>query len=123
MRTGDLGRIFQDGQVIIQEGEIGDCMYVIQEGEVEVIKCEDDREVLLAVLGEGDIFGEMAILEGEERVATVRARGLARVVTVDKKNFLRRVHEDPTLALRLLEVLSNRIREMNAELMKVRTGD
>ena len=120
MLTGDLGRLFQDGDIIIHQGEVGDCMFVIQEGQVEIIQEEGDKEIQLAVLGEGDIFGEMAILEREVRTATVRALGLVRVITVDKKNFLRNIHENPVLALRLAEVLSSRIRDLNAEVSRLK---
>ena len=63
MSTGTLGRIYHPGEVIIRQGQIGDCMYVIQEGQVEVLIEEDGGEVLLAVRGEGDFVGEMAIFE------------------------------------------------------------
>jgi CRP-like cAMP-binding protein len=120
MLTGDLGRLFQDGEIIVRQGDVGDCMFVIQEGQVEVTQKENDKEIQLAVLSQGDIFGEMAILEREVRTATVRAKGLVRVITVDKKNFLRNIHENPVLALRLAEVLSSRIRELNAEVSRLK---
>ena len=73
--TGVLGTVYQDGQVIVSQGELGDCMYVIQEGQVEVVAHEGGDEVRLAVLGEREFFGEMAIFEREVRTATVRALG------------------------------------------------
>ena len=119
MRTGDLGRLFQDGDIIIRQGEIGKCMYVIQEGQVEVFIQNGDKEVQLAILNEGEFFGEMALIDREVRTASVRARGLVRLITVDKKNFLRNIHEDPTIALRLAEVLIQRIRELNTEISRL----
>ncbi|HUW83971.1 MAG TPA: cyclic nucleotide-binding domain-containing protein [Phycisphaerae bacterium] len=76
----------------------------------------------LAVLGEGDVFGEMALFERETRSATVRSLGEARLLSVDKKTLMRRVHEDPSLAFHIVQGMSRRIREMNAELthMKLR---
>lgn len=115
MTVGELGKIYQDGETIIRQGEVGDCMYVIQQGKVEVILEENGRQVPLAVRGEGEFFGEMAIFEREVRMATVRALGKARVLTVDKKNFMRRIHEDPSLAFRLVEAMSRRIRELSNE--------
>jgi CRP-like cAMP-binding protein len=64
-------------------------MYVIQSGEVEIVREINDQEVLLAVRGEGEVFGEMAIFERHRRMATVRAKGPVRVLTVDKKSLLR----------------------------------
>jgi CRP/FNR family cyclic AMP-dependent transcriptional regulator len=120
MESGALGRIFQDGEVILRQGEEGTCMYVIQEGQVEVVKELDETEVILAVLGEGELFGEMAIFEREVRMATVRAKGTARVLTVDKKNFLRKIHEDPTLAFRVVQTMSRRIRKLSDEVARMR---
>jgi CRP-like cAMP-binding protein len=120
MTNGALGKVYQDGEVIICEGEDGHCMFVIQEGEVEVIMDGDnDQEIRLGVRGEGEFFGEMAIFDRDVRSATVRALGVARVLTVDKKNFMRRVHEDPSLAFRLVETMSRRIRELGEEVARL----
>jgi len=115
MNMGSLGKIYQSGETIVCQGELGDCMYVIQDGQVEVVKGFGNREVQLAILGKNEFFGEMAIFEHEFRSATVRALGTARILTVDHKNFLRRIHEDPSLAFRLMEVMSNRVRRLSTE--------
>ncbi len=112
MATGGLGKLYKAGDVIIQQGDKGDCMYVIQEGEVEITREAGGKEIRLAIVKEGDIIGEMAIFDSEERSATVRAIGEVRALTVDKKNFLRRVHEDPSIAYRVVETMAKRIREM-----------
>ncbi len=119
MATGELGKVYEDGEVIICQGEVGTCMYVIQEGQVEVVLEGDHQEVQLGVRGEGEFLGEMAIFDRDVRSATVRALGQARVLTVDKKNFMRRVHEDPSLAFRLVETMSRRIRELNTEVARL----
>jgi CRP/FNR family cyclic AMP-dependent transcriptional regulator len=119
-RTGTLGRVYQDGEPIVRQGEVGDCMYVIQEGRVEVVVEEGDKEVRLMVLDTGDLFGEMAIVEREVRMATVRALGQVRVLTIDQKNFLRRIHEDPSLAWRVVQTMSHRIRELAAEVARLK---
>ena len=111
--SGELGKAYADGELIIRAGETGSCMYVIQEGRVEVYTVKNGREVRLAVREAGDFFGEMAIFEREKRSANVRAMGGARVLTIDKSNFLRRIHEDPTLAFRIVQEMSSRIRELS----------
>jgi len=121
MQTGALGKTYQDGEVIFHQGEVGDCMYVIQEGKVEIIAERDGQEVRLAVRSEGDFFGEMAIFEREMRSATVRALGPVRVLTVDEKNFLRRIHQDPSLAYRMVQNMSSRIRELSNEVAKLKS--
>ena len=120
MDMGSLGKIYQHGETIVRQGELGDCMYVIQDGQVEVISNTGNREVQLAVLGKNEFFGEMAIFEHEFRSATVRTLGTARILTVDHKNFLRRIHEDPSLAFRLMEVMSNRVRKLSTEVTELK---
>jgi len=120
MSEGELGKIYEPGEIIIRQGEIGKHMYVIQTGKVEIFLLKDGQELKLAELGQGEIFGEMSIFENEVRSASVRALTKARLLTVDKKNFLRRVHSDPTLAYKLVQKLSHRIREMNEEVGNLR---
>lgn len=120
MEAGSLGKEYLDGEVIVRQGEFGDCMYVIQEGQVEVIAELDDDRVQLAIRRQGDFFGEMAIFEREVRMATVRALGGARVLTIDRRNFLRRINEDPSLAFRLVQSMSARIRELSVEVAQLR---
>lgn len=115
MATGALGKLYQDGEIVIRQGDVGNCMYIIQEGNVEVLIEKDGIEIPLAVRSEGDFIGEMAIFERDVRSATIRAKGAARLLTIDKKNFLRRVTEDPSLAFRLVETMSSRIRELSEE--------
>lgn len=119
MESRSLGRNYRSGEVIVMQGESGDCMYVIQSGQVEVMQRLGSEEVRLAVLGPGDFFGEMALFEREVRSATVRALGEARVLTVDKRTFMNRVHEDPSLAYRLVQTLSQRLRKVSAAYTRV----
>jgi CRP-like cAMP-binding protein len=116
MTQGVLGTLYKDGDAIVTQGELGDCMYVIQSGEVEVLQHTNGAEQCLAVLETGDFFGEMAVFEHEVRSATVRARGDARALKVDRKTLLRRIQEDPLLAVSLLQTMSHRIRDLNDRL-------
>jgi CRP-like cAMP-binding protein len=113
MTTGALGKLLQNGEVIVRQGEVGNCMYVIQQGQVEVLLKKGDADVCVAVLGEGDFFGEMALFDQEVRSATVRAKGEALILTLEKRTFMRRIHEDPSLAFRMLEKMSRRVRKLN----------
>jgi len=121
MVRGALGKIYPDGEDIIQQGETGDSMYVVQGGRVEVIQeSKKGGEQHLAFLEAGDFFGEMAVFEKEVRSATVRAAGEARVMKIDKKTLLRRIREDPLLAVNLLKTMSHRIRFLNVEIARHR---
>ncbi len=120
MESHALGRYYKNNEVIIKQGEQGDCLYVVQDGLVEIVSETDSGEVLLALRGKGEFLGEMAIFERTLRSATVRARGSARVLTIDKKNFLRRVREDPSQAFHLVQIMSTRIRELSTEVSLLR---
>jgi CRP-like cAMP-binding protein len=119
MAIGALGKQYGDGESIIREGEPGDCMYVVQEGSVEVVKATAEGEAVLAVLEPGDVFGEMSLFTRAARSSSVRARGGARVLTVDKRGFMRRIHEDPSLAFRILQKMSERIERLNQEVVRL----
>lgn len=116
MGKGALGKLYADGEDIVRQGDLGDCMFVVQSGRVEVLQATSAGEQHLAFLETGDFFGEMAVFEKEKRSATVRASGEARVLKVDKKTLLRRIKEDPLLAVNLLQTMSHRIRDLNAGL-------
>jgi len=122
MTTGELGKLYRNGEYIVREGEEGDVMYVVQEGYVEVFVERGGQEVLLDTNGPGSFFGEMAIFERDVRSASVRAKGEARILTIDKKNFMRRIHEDPSLAFRIIETLSHRIRALSNEVARLKSG-
>jgi len=123
MKSGELGKTFQDGEIIIHQNDVGECMFVIQSGQVEIFQNKNKREVRLATLKSGDFFGEMAIFDHEVRSASVRALGEVRVLTVDKKNFLKRVHEDPSLAYHIVQTMSQRIRHLDAQNTRIKAAD
>ena len=120
MDQGALGRDYEDGEIIVRQGEVGDSMFVIQEGQIEVLNETGGKEVRLRIAHEGEFMGEMAIFERVNRSATLRAMGLVRVLTIDKKNFLRRIHEDPSLAFRMVKTMSGRIRELSDEIARLK---
>lgn len=116
MVKGAMGKFYHDGEEIVRQGQTGDCMYVVQSGQVEVIQLsENGKEQHLAFLESGDFFGEMSIFDKEVRSATVRSSGESRVLKVDKRTLLRRIKEDPLLAVNLLKTMSHRIRDLNAK--------
>ncbi len=122
-RRGELGKVYSDGEVIIAEGDEGDCMYVIQSGRVEAVTGSGPQELRVAVLEGGDFFGEMALFDKEVRSATVRALGEARVLTIDKRALLKRISEDPLLAMNLLKTMSKRVRSLNERVAAHETAD
>ena len=94
-------------------------MFVVQSGEVGVIAERDGIQTVLRVAREGEVMGEMAVFDREVRSATLRARGDARVMTLDKKNFLKRLHQDPSLAVRVIQTMSKRVRELGDQVAQL----
>jgi len=118
---GDLGKVYRDGEVLVRQGDAGDCMFVIQEGQAEIYMERGGKEILLRTASAGEVIGEMAIFERVVRSASVRAKGDMRALTVDKRNFLKRINEDPSLAFRLVKLMSKKIREMSEEVARLRS--
>ncbi|MEO5376270.1 MAG: cyclic nucleotide-binding domain-containing protein [Magnetococcus sp. DMHC-6] len=117
-----LGKSYQDREIIIQEGDVDRNMYVVQFGEVEVFRKgkKNDEELHLAFMKQGDVFGEMSFLDNQPRSASVRAVGSdVRVLTIDARMIMRRVHEDPFLILAIFKNLSGRLRESNDETSRI----
>ena len=111
-----LGKEYKEGEVIFHQGDIGNTMFVIQDGEVEAVAESNGEEYRLRSMGPNEFFGEMALFEKEVRTATIRAIRPTRVLTIDKKNFLGGIHEDPSLAFRIVETMSHRIRDLTDRL-------
>jgi len=78
---------FEANEVIVQQGDRGDRLYVITDGEVEVVRQEAKSETVLAKLGPGECFGEMALVSDQPRMATIRSRTGVNVLTVDRDAF------------------------------------
>jgi len=119
MKIDGLGKLYQDGEIVIRQGDMGENMFVIQEGQVEIVVERNGQEVRLALQGAGQPIGEMAIFQHQVRSATVRALGQARILTVDKKSLLRRIHEDASLAYYMMQTMSQRVRELDAEVVRL----
>ncbi len=115
-------KTFKDNTVVFCEHEIGNELYIIQQGQVKITKVLDNSEKLIAVLKAGDIFGEMAILENKPRSATAIAYGDVVVMAVNNENFQQMVVSQPQLATRLITILSERLwagsRQLENNLLK-----
>lgn len=120
----EVERAFEDGEVIVPEGEYSREMYVLQSGGATVEKSSPRGSFVLRELERGDFFGEMALLESEPRSATVRARGATRVMVIQPGGFLLRIRRDPTFAFEVMQKLSHRVRHLSEQLATVaRRGD
>jgi CRP/FNR family transcriptional regulator, cyclic AMP receptor protein len=97
---------FQKGDVIFKHGDQGSSMYAIIDGRVEIRK----SDAAVADLGPADVFGEMALLDGKPRSATAIAASDCTVAAIDSARFAHLVQETPYFAIRLLQIMAERIR-------------
>ncbi len=120
MGEGKLGKTYFDGEFIFKEGELGNTMYVIQSGKVDITKETGKEGLTIATLGAGDIFGEMSLFDKMPRSANAVAHGEANILSVDKKKLFSMIDRDPTMVFKLLETMSQRIRKLNGELIRLK---
>lgn len=107
-------KVYQAGEILFREGDPGESVFFIMSGKIQVIKNISGQESeILASLGEGDIVGEMAVLDGRPRSATVQASENTEVLEVHKDNFLSSMEQQPKLAINFLKLLALRIEQMN----------
>jgi CRP-like cAMP-binding protein len=99
---------FDAGEVIIRQGEVGDKFYIIESGTVDIIGEKQGVPFREVILASGDFFGEVALLTGAPRNATVIARDDVEVFTLAKEHFDQALRRSKTLEERLREVLYRR---------------
>lgn len=97
------------GTILFEEGTLGDIMYVVLDGELEI----SVRGELIATLGKGEIAGEMALIEAKPRSASAVARTDSRLVPVDVNRFVSLTRQAPEFALHIMTVLAGRLRQMD----------
>jgi small-conductance mechanosensitive channel/CRP-like cAMP-binding protein len=111
---------YASGEDIVRQGEEGDCFFILTSGRVEVsVTDEGGFSTVLAQLGEGDFFGEMSLLTGDRRSATVRALEDAQLIVVDKTNFSKVITNNPSIAESLSEILERRLAENAAKMAEL----
>jgi predicted CoA-binding protein/signal transduction histidine kinase len=106
----------QPGEILFEEGTTGTRAFVIQTGALEIIKTSGGREVLVAVRGEGDVIGEMGLIEDQPRSATVRAQIKTQLLAIGKAEFTQLIEVSPSAARALLNTVLTRWRVMEAML-------
>jgi len=104
---------FTAGQTIFSEGDASDCAYTIRSGHVEILKASPRGDVRVAVLGEGDVVGEMGLLDERPRSATARALDVVVADVTSRAVFAQLLVSEPKRAMHLLRVLFERLRTMN----------
>ena len=119
-----VARSYDKEKMILIEESAGETFFLIYKGTVKITRMSDDgREVILAILGEGDFFGEMALLDGEGRSANVIALEDAKVLTLQRSDFLDILERFPKIAIHLLKELTARIRHSDQQIESLSLSD
>ncbi len=104
---------FQAGERIFREGDEGNLAYVVQSGEVEIFKDIEGEEKVLGVIGQGGIFGEMALIDSKPRMAAARASKGSTIIVVTRAMFEQKLKSADPFIRGLLNILTDHIRTMS----------
>ena len=119
-----VAKHFENGNYIFLEDSEGEQCFFVLEGSVKVTRLsKDGREVILAMLNEGDFFGEMSLLDGESRSANVIALEKTKVLTLDRNDFIAVVNNYPQIAVQLLKELARRLRKSDRQIASLSLSD
>jgi len=103
---------FKPGDIVFKDGEEGRMAYIIQTGEVEIIKAINGKENILGTIGEGGMFGEMALIDSKPRMATARTTLATTVICVNQQMFENKMSEADPFIRGLLTMFAGSIREL-----------
>ncbi len=113
-------RRFNAGQIIFHHGDPGGLLYIITSGKVKIAhSTPDGQEALLAILGTGDFFGELALLDDAPRSATAEALAPTETMTLHRDEFRRVIQDNPDFAMHVLQTMAQHIRRLNSQLSDI----
>ncbi len=110
---------YKKGQIIFAEGDLGNEMFIIQNGKIRIFKNIDNFDQTLTVLEKGDFFGEMSILEGMPRSASAESEEDCELIKINSANFVSMIKSNIEIAIRIMRKLSLRLREANQQIEKL----
>lgn len=118
-----FGKEFAKGTVLFQEGEPGKDMFVLQSGRISISKKVRDVEKILAMLGPGEFFGEMAIISNKPRNATATVMEDAKLLVIDPKTFEAMIRGNAEIAVRMIKKLAERLSEADSQIENLLLSD
>src|SRR3954465_9021863 len=118
-----FGKEFPKGTVLFNEGEPGKDMFVLQSGKISISKKVRDVEKVLAVLGPGEFFGEMAIISNKPRNASAVVHDDAKLLVIDPKTFEAMIRGNAEIAVRMIKKLAERLSEADAQIENLLMAD
>ncbi len=117
-------RTYKKDSIILMEDEVGGALFIIVKGKVKVTRTSNDgREVILNILTDSDIFGEMALLDGQTRSATVTAMEDSEIFIIQRNQFLEFLKEHPEISIALMQELSKRLRTADMQIKSLSLKD
>jgi len=119
-----VSKYYDAGQMILLEASEGEQCFFVTEGSVKITRLsKKGREVILAILSDGDFFGEMSLLDGEFRSANVVALDDTEVLTLNRNDFLLVLNNYPQIAIRLLKEMAHRLRKSDRQIASLSLSD
>jgi CRP/FNR family transcriptional regulator, cyclic AMP receptor protein len=114
MNTQVLDRkTFHEGQSVFEQGETGTSAYIIQDGEVQIVKNADNEDTILGSIGKGGIFGEMALVDDQPRMARAEATMSTTVIVISREIFNQKLQKTDPFIRGLLNIFVDTIRHRN----------
>jgi CRP/FNR family cyclic AMP-dependent transcriptional regulator len=108
-------RTYHANTILISEGDTTDSLYVVLEGKVKVFASDHQgKEVILNILGPGEYFGELALLDDQPRSASVKTMVQTKLMVITKNDFKKSLAGDPEMAYKLIKVLIGRVRALTS---------
>ncbi len=115
---------YKKGNIVVLEKESGAALFVIVSGKVKVVRTDEEgREVILSMFGPGEFFGEMSLLDGLARSASVVAVSKAELFMIHRRDFLETMHQFPAIAIALLAELAMRLRKADMQIKSLSLKD
>jgi CRP/FNR family cyclic AMP-dependent transcriptional regulator len=115
---------YKKGNIVLLEQESGAALFVIVSGKVKVVRMDEDgREVILSMFRPGEFFGEMSLLDGQARSASVVATMKSELFMIHRRDFLESLHEFPLVAISLLAELAMRLRKADMQIKSLSLKD
>ena len=111
-------RTYDAGEKIFDEGQTGNHAYIVQSGRVEIVKAMEDREIVLGTISENGIFGEMALIDDQLRMASARAAEVTTLIFVSRMMFEQKMTKTDPIVRGLLKILVGNIRSLSEELVR-----
>ncbi|WP_231956067.1 Crp/Fnr family transcriptional regulator [Aneurinibacillus soli] len=109
-----ITRTYEKGRTVFLEGEKGDELYMIKSGVINIYRIDEAREIILAIFGDGDFFGEMAVLENEQvRSASAKTMEKSVLYALKRQDFMSLLNRNPNISMKILKTTLDRLRKAN----------